>query len=68
MTAGKTAMDSAKTYIVGVPGLIAAAIAAVQANNVTLEQLAPLVALGEQLKTKADETVAAIAANTPATP
>ena len=47
-------VESATTLITGIPGLISAAVAQAIGNGATAEQLAPLDALGDQLKTAAD--------------
>mgnify|MGYP000066442300 CR=1 FL=1 len=55
-------VESATTLITGIPGLISAAVAQAIGNGATAEQLAPLDALGDQLKTAADALAAAVAA------
>ncbi len=65
ITEAETVMDGAIIFINGVPGLIAAAVAASIANGATAEQLKPLAALGGDLKTKAGALKAALEANTP---
>lgn len=66
IAAAETVIDGAIIYINGVPGLIADAVAKATANGATAEQLAPVAALGGELKAKADALQAAIVANTPA--
>jgi hypothetical protein len=61
-----TILDSAKTYIQGVPGLINDAVAQATANGATAEELAPLTQLAADLDAKANDVAAAIQANTSA--
>ena len=65
MTAATTVEDSATAFITSVPGLIATAVAAAQANGATAAQLAPLTDLNTQLKTKSDALQTALTTNTP---
>lgn len=62
----ESVLDSATTFITGVPALIDAAVQKAVGNGATEEQLKPLSQLSADLKTKADAVKAAIAANTPA--
>ena len=64
----ETVLDSAVTFITGVPALIDAAVKQAVANGATADELKPLAQLSTDLKTKADAVKAAIAANTPAAP
>jgi len=64
--AATTVEDSATTFINGVPGLIASAVAAAVVNGATPEQLQPLTDLGTALQAKSDALTAALTANTPA--
>ena len=61
-------VNSAITFINGIPALIAAAVAAAIANGATAEQLAPVVALGDTMGANADALAQAIAANSPPPP
>jgi hypothetical protein len=65
MTQATTVEDSAIVFITSVPGLIATAVAAAQANGATAAQLAPLTDLSSALKTKSDALQASLTANTP---
>jgi hypothetical protein len=65
MTEAATVEDSAVLFITSVPGLIATAVAAAQANGATAAQLAPLTDLSATLKTKSDALQTALTANTP---
>jgi hypothetical protein len=58
-------LDSATTYINGVAALITAAVTKAIADGATSAQLQPLSDLAASMKTKADATAAAIAANQP---
>jgi lysozyme len=60
-----TEIQGAVTFINGVPGLIAAAIAQAQAAGATPEQLAAFDDLNNQLVTQRDSLHGAVAANTP---
>ncbi|MES2366996.1 MAG: hypothetical protein V4563_14065 [Pseudomonadota bacterium] len=62
----ESVLDSATTFITGVPALIDTAVKAAVANGATEAELKPLAQLSADLKTKADAVKAAIAANTTA--
>jgi hypothetical protein len=59
-------LDSAVTFIQGVPALITSAVNAALANGATAAQLAPLGQLSTDLSAKTAALKAAIAANSPA--
>lgn len=63
-----TVDGSAVTFIQGVPGLIAAAVAEATKNGATEAQLAPLQALIDDIKASSTAVAAAITANTSAAP
>lgn len=65
MTNATTVEDSAIAFINGVPGMIAAAVAAALENGATAEQLQPVADLGTALQAKSDALQAALTANTP---
>ncbi len=58
-------VDSAVVYIEGVPALIKAAVDAAISNGATAEELAPVSALGAELKAKGAALKSAIEANAP---
>lgn len=62
------ALDSAVTFIGGVPGLIDAAVQKALANGATAEELKPLGQLSTDLKAKSAAIRDAIAANNPPPP
>ncbi len=68
MTASKTVMDSATTFVGSVPGLLQTAVDAALANGATADELQPVTDLGDQLQASADALAAALAANTPQGP
>ncbi len=65
VTEEETIVDSAIAYIQGVPGLIAAAIAAAIAAGATPAQLAKITELQTKLDAKGTALQAALTANTP---
>lgn len=66
ITEANTVMGSAKTFIDGVADKIAAAVAAAVANGATEAELAPVAALGTELRNNSTQLQAAIIANTAA--
>lgn len=63
INAAKGVEQSAIEFINGVAAKIQAAVDAALANGATGEQLAPVVAVGDELKAKTDELAAALANN-----
>jgi len=64
ITNATTVEDGAITFINGVPGLIADAVAKALANGATADELKPVSDLGTELQAKSDALQAAITANT----
>lgn len=65
MTAADTTLQSTAIFVGNIPGFIATAVAAAIANGATAAQLAPVVALGNQIATDSTALLNAVAANTP---
>lgn len=64
----ESVLDSAVTFINGVPALIDKAVQAAIGNGATADELKPLAQLSADFKAKAQAVKDAIAANTPAAP
>jgi NAD(P)H-flavin reductase len=60
MTNAQTVEESAIIFIQGVPGMIQTAIDAALANGATAAELAPVAAVGTDLKAKSDALAAAL--------
>ncbi len=68
ITEAESVIDGAVIFVNGVPDLIAAAVKAAIANGATAAELAPVTALGVDLKAKAQALKDALVANTPTPP
>jgi hypothetical protein len=61
-------VTSLQTFVAGIPGLIATAVADAQAAGATPAELASLTTLGNLITQNSDNITAAITAGTPVTP